>query len=109
MRQGIRSELSDTDGIVVAEAANGATTITTAAKQRPNVVILTSELVDHPDTKIYATILEQHPTATIIFLSKHRNETSIHTALDANTRAYLLPDSNDLNLPHAIKRALTGE
>jgi DNA-binding NarL/FixJ family response regulator len=109
VRQGIRSELSDADGVVVTEAASGAAAIAAAAEQRPDVVLLASELVDRPGTEVCAAILEQHPGAAIIFLSEHRDGASVRAALDAGARAYLLPDSDDLDLPRAIERALAGE
>jgi DNA-binding NarL/FixJ family response regulator len=109
MRQGIRSELSDADGLVVTEASSGAAAIAAASEQRPDVVVLASELPDRPGPEVCAAILDQHPAAAIIVLSEHSDEASVHAALDAGARAYLLRDADDLDLPRAIKRALAGE
>jgi DNA-binding NarL/FixJ family response regulator len=109
VRQGIRSELSDADGLVVTEASSGAEAIAAAAEQRPDVVVLASELLDRSASEVCAAILERHPAAAIIFLAEHSDEASVHTALDAGARAYLLRDADDLDLPRAIERALAGE
>ena len=109
MRQGIRSELSASDGLVVTEASGGADAIAAAAKQRPDVVVLASDLPDRTAPEVCAAILDQHPAAAIIFLSEHSDAASVRAALDAGARAYLLPDADDLDLPRAIERALAGE
>ena len=109
MRQGIRSELSDHDGLVVTEVSNGADAIAAASEQRPDVVVLDSELPDRPGSEVCAAILDRHPSTAIIVLSEHADEESVRSALDAGARAYLLRDADDLDLPHAIERALAGE
>jgi DNA-binding NarL/FixJ family response regulator len=109
VRQGIRSELSDTDGLVVTEASSGADAIAAASAQRPDVVVLASELPDRPSPEICAALLDQHPAAAIIVLSEYSDEASVRAALDAGARAYLLRDADDLDLPRAIQRALAGE
>lgn len=109
LRQGIRSELSAADGLVVTEASSGADAIAAAAEQRPEVVVLASELPDRSGPEVCAAILEQHPAAAIIVLSEHSDEYSVRSALDSGARAYLLRDADDLDLPRAIERALAGE
>jgi DNA-binding NarL/FixJ family response regulator len=109
VRQGIRSELSDADGLVVTEAASGADAIAAAAAQRPDVVVLASELPDRSGPEVCAALLDQHPAAAIIVLSEHSDETAVRAAIDAGARAYLLRDADDLDLPRAIERALAGE
>jgi DNA-binding NarL/FixJ family response regulator len=109
VRQGIRSELSDADGLVVTEASSGADAIAAAAGQRPDAVVLASELPDRPGAEVCAVLLDQHPGIAIIVLSEHGDEVSVRAALDAGARAYLLRDADDLDLPRAIERALAGE
>jgi two-component system response regulator DevR len=109
VRQGIRSELSDHDGLVVTEVANGADAIAAASEQRPDVVVLDFELPDRPGSEVCAAILDRHPSTAIIVLSEHADEASVRSALDAGAQAYLLRDADDLDLPHAIERALAGE
>ncbi|MGZ8692163.1 MAG: response regulator transcription factor [Gaiellaceae bacterium] len=109
VRQGIRSELSDDDGLVITEASSGADAIAAASEQRPDVVVLGSELPDRSGPEVCAAILDRHPSAAIIVLSEHGDEASVRAALDAGARAYLLRDADDLDLPRAIERALAGE
>jgi DNA-binding NarL/FixJ family response regulator len=109
VRQGIRSELADADGLVVTEAASGGDAVAAVAGQRPDVVVLASELPDRSGPEVCAAILDQHPTAAVIVLSEHSDEASVRAALDAGARAYLLRDADDLDLPRAIERALAGE
>jgi DNA-binding NarL/FixJ family response regulator len=109
VRQGIRSELSDVDGLVVTEASTGADAIAAVSEQRPDVVVLASELPDRSSLEVCAAIRDRHPAAAIIVLSEHSDEASVRAALDAGARAYLLPDADDLDLPRAILRTLAGE
>lgn len=109
VRQGIRSELSDVDGLVLSEAASGAAAIAAASEHRPDVVVLAFELPDQSGPDVCAAILDQHPAAAIIVMSEHSDEASVRAALDAGARAYLLRDADDLDLPVAIRRALAGE
>jgi DNA-binding NarL/FixJ family response regulator len=109
VRQGIRSELSDADGLVVTEAADAAEALAATIKQQPDVVVLASDLPDRSGPEVCAAILDQHPSAAIIFLSEHSDEASVRAALDAGARAYLLRDADDLDLPRAIELALAGE
>jgi two-component system response regulator DevR len=109
LRQGIRSELSGHEGFVVTEASTGLDAIAAASAQRPDVVVLGFELPDRSGSEVCAAILERHPSAAVVVLSEHDDGASVRAALDAGARAYLLRDGDDLDLPHAIERALAGE
>ena len=109
VRQGIRSELSGHGGFVVTEATTGLDAIAAATAQRPDVVVLDFELPDRPGSEICAAILDRHPSAVVVVISEHEDEASVRAALDSGARAYLLRNSDDLDLPYAIERALAGE
>jgi two-component system, NarL family, response regulator DevR len=109
LRQGIRSELSGHEGFIVTEASTGLDAIAAASEERPDVVVLGFELPDRSGSEVCAAILDRHPSAAVVVLSEHHDGASVRAALDAGARAYLLRDGDDLDLPHAIERALAGE
>jgi DNA-binding NarL/FixJ family response regulator len=108
-RQGIRSELVANGARVVAEAATGAEAIAAAARHRPDVVLVDYQLPDRSCTDVCAAILGEHASAAIIVLSRSNSEASVRAALDAGARAFLLEDSDDLDLSRTIERVLAGE
>jgi two-component system, NarL family, response regulator DevR len=109
LRQGIRSELSGHQGFLVTEASTGLDAIAAASEQRPDVVVLGFELPDRSGSEVCAAILDRHPSAAVVVLSEHDDAASVRAALDAGARAYLLRDGDDLDLRHAIEKALAGE
>jgi two-component system, NarL family, response regulator DevR len=109
LRQGIRSELSGHEGFIVTEASTGLDAIAAASEERPDVVVLGFELPDRSGSEVCAAILDRHPSAAVVVLSEHHDGASVRAALDAGARAYLLRDGDDLDLRHAIERALAGE
>jgi DNA-binding NarL/FixJ family response regulator len=109
VRQGIRSELAANGASVVAEAVNGTEAIAAAAKYRPQIVLLDSQLPDRSCADVCLAILGEHASASIIVLSTSQQEASVRAALDAGARGYLLKDSEELDLPRTIDRVLAGE
>ena len=110
VRKGIRSALDANDATrVVAEAANGADAVTAAVRHRPQVVLLAADLPDRTCAEVCAAILGEHADAAVVVLARSNHEASVRAALEAGARAYLLKDSEDLDLPRAIERVLSGE
>jgi DNA-binding NarL/FixJ family response regulator len=109
VREGIRSALAANHARVVAEAVNGADAIAAAASYQPHVVLLAAELPDRSCPDACAAILGRHASAAIIVLSSSNHEAAVRAALEAGARAYLLKDSEDLDLPRTIERVLAGE
>lgn len=106
VRQGIRAELSQNGAEVVAEASTAAEAVTAVGEHRPDVVVLDLDLRDASAAQLCRTLAEQAP---VIALARESDEASVETALHSGARAYLLKDSDDLDLGGAIARVLRGE
>ena len=110
VRQGIRSALAAHDTTrVVAEVGSGADAIAAAARHRPRVVLLDADLPDRTCADVCAAILGDNADTAIVVLARTNHEASVRAALDAGARAYLLKDSDELDLPRMIGRVLAGE
>jgi two-component system response regulator DesR len=110
VRQGIRSALAASDVTdVVAEALTAADAIAAAARHRPQVVLLDADLPDRSCADVCVAILGELADTAIVVLARSNKEASVRAALDAGARAYLLRDSEDLDLPRTIERVLAGE
>lgn len=104
VRQGLRAELSQNGADVVAEATSAAEALTVAEKERPDVVIL--DLAVAGASAACRTLAENAP---VIVLTSDNDEASVQAAIASGARAYLLKDSDDVNLVDAIARVLRGE
>jgi DNA-binding NarL/FixJ family response regulator len=110
VRQGIRSALTAHGATrVVAEVASGADAIASAARHRPRVVLLDADLPDRSCANVCTAILGDHPGAAVIVLASTNHEAAVRAAIEAGARAYLLKDSDELDLARTIDRVLTGE
>jgi DNA-binding NarL/FixJ family response regulator len=110
VRQGIRSALAAHDTTrVVAEVTSGADAIAAAVRHRPQIVLLDADLPDRSCVDVCAAILGDHADAAVVVLARTNHEASVRAALDAGARAYLLKDSDELDLPRTIERVLAGE
>jgi len=105
----MRAELSRNGADVVAEAATGAEAIAAAAEHRPEVVLLDLRLPDQPGLEVCETLSARLPDAAIVALSEQHDESSVTAAIDCGARAYVLKDTDDLDLADVIVRVLAGE
>jgi DNA-binding NarL/FixJ family response regulator len=104
VRQGIRAELSQNSADVVAEATTAGEATTAADEHRPDIVVLDLDLDDA--AAVCRTLAE---AASVIALASRNNQASVEAAIASGARAYLLKDSDDLNLAATIVRVLQGE
>lgn len=110
VREGIRSALAERGAArVVAEAVSGADAVTAARRHRPQIVLLDADLPDRSFADVCTSILGEGAATAVVVLATTNREAAVRTALDAGARAYLLKDSEDLDLPRAIERVLAGE
>jgi two-component system response regulator DesR len=106
VRQGIRAELSQNGAEVVAEAGTAAEAVAAAGAHRPDVVILDLELRGSSAAQLCRDLAAWAP---VIALGREGDESSAETALRSGAQAYLLKDSDELDLGDAIARVLRGE
>jgi DNA-binding NarL/FixJ family response regulator len=106
VRQGIRAELSQNGAEVVAEASTAAEAVAAAGEHRPDVVVLDLDLPGSAAAQLCRALAERAP---VIALARESDESSVQTALRSGARAYLLKDSDELDLAGVIGRVLRGE
>jgi DNA-binding NarL/FixJ family response regulator len=106
VRQGIRAELAQNGAEVVAEANTAAEALTAAAEHRPDVVVLDLDLLGSSGQQLCRSLAERAP---VIALARQSDESSVDAALRSGAQAYLLTDSDELDLAGAIARVLRGE
>src|SRR5579863_7182924 len=110
VRRGFRRLLEDARDITVAgEASDGEEAVRLAEQLRPQVIVMDCALPGMNGLDATRKILEQSPSARILMLSMHPEETWVHQALAAGARGYILKNAVDLELGTAIRRVMAGE
>lgn len=110
LREGIRLMLERQPGFsVVAEAADGREALDLMQQHRPNVVVMDIAMPGLNGIEVTRRIVEKHPSASVIILSTHFDESYIIRSLKAGARAYLLKDALKSELIAAIQAAAQGK
>ena len=109
LRSGLRKILTERPGWeVVGEAGDGRAAVQMAADLRPDIAILDIGMPLLNGIEATRQIARRLPDTRVIVLSMHSEETFITQALSAGARAYLLKDSADTELVHAVEAAAAG-
>jgi two-component system, NarL family, response regulator NreC len=110
VRNGLRAVLErHPDFAVVGEAANGREAIEAVERERPDLVILDLAMPILNGIEAARRISAEHPKTAVMILSMHADESYILKALRAGARAYLLKDSAESDLIHAIRAVSSGK
>ena len=110
VRRGFRRLLEDDpDLAVVGEASTGDEAIALAAALAPHVIVMDAAMPGTSGLAAIGVILQQHPSAKILMLSMHSEETLVRQAMAAGARGYVLKNALDLDLAAAVKRVAAGE
>jgi DNA-binding NarL/FixJ family response regulator len=110
VRRGFRRILEDEpDMVVVGEASNGAEGVELARKLKPQVIVMDCALPQMSGLVAARQILQESPSAAVLMLSMHSEETWVRQAMDAGARGYLLKSATDLELPAAVRKVAAGE
>jgi len=110
VRRGFRRMLEDDPDIaVVGEASSGDEAVARFAELKPDVVVMDSAMPGLSGIAATRTILKSTPTARVLMLSMHAEETLVHQALEAGAAGYVLKSALDLDLAAAVKRVHAGE
>ena len=94
---------------VIAEASNGREAVTMAEAHRPDVAVLDVAMPLLNGIEAGRQISEKLPQTAIVFLSMHSDEGYVLKALKSGARAYLLKDSAEYDLIHAIQAVSEGK
>lgn len=110
VRRGFRRMLEDDPDItVVGEASNGDEAVSRFAQLQPDVVVMDAAMPGLSGIAATRKILAMTPSARVLMLSMHAEETLVHQALEAGAAGYVLKSALDLDLAAAVKRVQAGE
>ncbi|RPJ85339.1 MAG: DNA-binding response regulator, partial [Acidobacteria bacterium] len=103
VRQGLRKILEDVpDWEVVGEAKNGREAVRQAVELGPDVAVLDIGMPELGGIEATRQIARHAPSVKLLILSMHSDEAYVTQALQAGASGYLLKDSADADLIHAV-------
>jgi two-component system response regulator NreC len=109
IRSGLRALLErDGEFEVVAEASDGYEALELATTRRPDVILLDVGMPRLPGTDAAKYICEKVPSARIIMVSMHSDESYVLRALKAGAKGYLLKASPEADVLAAIRAVAAG-
>ena len=104
IRRGLRLVIEQQpDLMVVGEAEDGRQAVALAASLKPDVVVLDIGMPNLNGIEAAKQISEGESGAAVVILSMYSDETYILRALKSGARGYLLKDSAESDLVHAIR------
>ena len=110
IRAGLRMVVdTQPDLTVVGEAEDGRAAVALAEKLKPDVVVMDIGMPSLNGIEASSKIREILPETHIVMLSMHSDEGYVLRALKAGAKAYLLKDSAEADLAHAIRAAAAGK
>jgi two-component system, NarL family, response regulator NreC len=109
VRAGLRLLLQRTpDFEVVGEAANGGAAVRLAVNLDPDIVIMDIGMPQLNGLEATAQMIRANSHIGVIILSIHSDESYIVKALHAGARGYLLKDTADGHIEHAVRSVAAG-
>lgn len=109
VRQGLRKILEERgDWEVVAEAGDGRAAVRHVLELVPDVAVLDIGMPLLNGIEATRQIVRRAPTVRVLILSMHADEVYITQALQAGAKGYLLKDSADTDLIHALADVAAG-
>jgi DNA-binding NarL/FixJ family response regulator len=107
-RAGVRLALERGGFVVCAEAADAASAVEAALRERPEVCLLD---INMPGNGIQAAeaITREVPDSAVVMLTVSRTDVDLFDALRAGASGYLLKDIDPARLPLALHGVLEGE
>jgi DNA-binding NarL/FixJ family response regulator len=110
MRHGLRLVLEEQkDFQVVGEAGDGREAVTLAESLKPDVAVLDISMPNMNGIEAARQISAKQPGVSIVVLSMHSDEGYVLRALKAGARGYLLKESPEADLIHAIRSVSQGK
>ena len=116
VRKGIASLLAtESDIVLVAEAATGRETVEMFRRHRPDVTLMDLRMPEMDGITATRIIRQEFPDARIIALTSYDGDQDIYQALEAGVRGYLLKEMvhtevlRAIRTVHAGKRVVPGE
>jgi DNA-binding NarL/FixJ family response regulator len=109
LRRSLRSLLEDTDGLeLVGEAHDLGGALHALATQHPDVLVLDLRMPDGFSAERIRRLRRLSPGTEIVVTTMNPNETLAQQSLSAGAAGFVLADSADGELVHAVRRAARG-
>lgn len=109
VREGLRTLIGRTAGMnVVGEAATMHEAIETAAKARPDVVIMDIRLPDGSGVEACREIREARPETGVIMLTSYADDEAVFASIVAGAAGYLLKQTRGQAVVDAIQAVANG-
>jgi DNA-binding NarL/FixJ family response regulator len=110
VRTGLRLLFERIPGIqVTGEATDGRQAVALAKQLRPDIVIMDVGMPLLNGLEATAQIMKDNPSAGVIMLSMHADESYVLKALDAGAKGYLLKDKADDDIEEAVRAVSAGK
>jgi two-component system response regulator NreC len=110
VRQGLRKILeAQRDWVIVGEAGNGREAVRQTLSSQPDVAVLDIGMPLLNGIEATRQITRRLPDVNVLILSMHSDEAYITQALQAGAKGYLLKDSADHDLIHAVSAVAAGK
>jgi DNA-binding NarL/FixJ family response regulator len=109
-RKGLR-EVIDADPTlrVVAETADGESALSAIAELRPDVAVLDVDMPGRDGFEVVRAVRDRRVPTEIIFLTMHKEERFLDSALAAGVKGYVLKDGAVTDIIAAIKAVKAGQ
>jgi DNA-binding NarL/FixJ family response regulator len=109
VREGLRTLISRQPGMsIVGEAANAADAIETAARVKPDVVIMDVRLPDGNGVEACRAIRETRPETKVIMLTSYADDEAVFASIVAGAAGYLLKQTRGQALVDAVRAVSEG-
>lgn len=107
-REGLRLAL-EPDVDVVGEAADADSAVAVVAELLPDVVLMDLQLGGASGIDATRRIVAEHPDVAVLVLTMSEDDATVHAALRAGARGYLLKEATSADIVRGIQSVSRGE
>ncbi len=110
VRKGLRFLLERQEDVeVVGEAGDGREVVRMAEELDPHIIVMDIAMPQLNGIDAAEQVLRRSPETSIIILSMYADEEYLTRALTVGVKAYLLKDSAEVDLVHAVRAVAAGK
>jgi DNA-binding NarL/FixJ family response regulator len=109
-RQGLRALLEGEDDLeIVGEAGDGREVVARVAALHPDVVLMDLGMPKGGGVEATRRLTELSPHVRVLVLTMYDDDMSVHAALEAGARGYVLKGARKSELTRAVRAVASGE
>ncbi len=109
-RGGLRALLGAVpDTVVVGEATTGEEAVALAAELQPDVIVMDLQMPGVSGVEATRRVLDTNPHVGILIVTMFEDDDSVFAAMRAGARGYVLKDTDEEDMLHAIRAVGRGE